>query len=351
MSSGLGRALAEGFTGYLAGRQQREERDYQRQQEAARIQREQERTQFAQWLQQRQMGLAERGAQRADDAAAIEMDQAGYAPYQPDAYQGAVESLAPQMAGPMGQFGPMVAFLADRQARQQVQPGRPMKTHQSVAERDAERKRSQQVTDVADARAYDTQRDERNFSQQRQLAQEGRAFTAAENAKNRAVTLAGMEARGSGGSARPLTEGERRTGAMLAVAEPGLANLERILTTTGPDGKPVRKRAPSLTDRGLSAVGMGVGNVLTGDEYRQMQQAAMQLADMWLRFTSGAAVTENEVERFATTFTPLPGDDDQTLAQKEEARRTMIGALRTGAGRGAQPAASTGRPPLQDFFR
>jgi len=46
-------------------------------------------------------------------------------------------------------------------------------------------------------------------------------------------------------------------------------------------------------------------------------------------------VPEQEVERFAQTFIPQPGDDDGTLLQKAKARETIIRALRAGAGRAA----------------
>lgn len=121
------------------------------------------------------------------------------------------------------------------------------------------------------------------------------------------------------------TEGERKASAFYTSGKQGYDTLERVLS----QGKGV----PSWTDRQVARIGMGGGNMMTGDEYRQMRQAALQLSDAWLRYTSGAAVPEQEVERFAQAFIPEPGDDEQTLRQKSEARQTIILALRRASGR------------------
>ena len=123
------------------------------------------------------------------------------------------------------------------------------------------------------------------------------------------------------------TESERKNAALLMSGEQGYKTLDKILKTG--------KKAPSLKDSMLSKVGMGAGNYMTSDEHRQMQQASLQLADAWLRFTTGANAPEPEVQRVAQTFIPQPGDDDGTLLQKAQSRRTIIMALRQGAGRAA----------------
>ena len=51
------------------------------------------------------------------------------------------------------------------------------------------------------------------------------------------------------------------------------------------------------------------------------------------------------MQRFAQTFTPLPGDDPQTLVQKAEARKRMIGALQQAAGRALQTPGREGTAP------
>ena len=176
------------------------------------------------------------------------------------------------------------------------------------------------------------------------------------------ITAGGQPVRGQPQRQQLPTEGERKAAALFGVAQQGYETLEGLLTG-GVDpktGERQYKAAPSLADRMKQSVGMGVGNVITSNQQRQMSQAAQQMADMWLRYTSGAAVPETEVQRFALTFTPLPGDDPQTLQQKAAARKRMIGALQQAAGRalntpgraGTQPSVPelmNDRPPLDTF--
>jgi hypothetical protein len=122
---------------------------------------------------------------------------------------------------------------------------------------------------------------------------------------------------------RPLTESERKAKALLMTGEQANALLEQF----------AGRGAPEWGDKVLSTVGMSAGNILTSEEYQQLRQAALQLSDAWLRYTSGAAVPETEVERFAQSFLPQPGDTPKTMAQKSRARATVIKALREGAGR------------------
>lgn len=179
------------------------------------------------------------------------------------------------------------------------------------------------------------------------------AFQGSQNAASRAqqATLANL-ARGGTKATLP-TEGERKAAALYSVAEQGYQTLEGLLTkkdntgnaVMGPDGTPVQRGAPGLLERNLQRVGMGAGNLLTNDQQRQMTQAALQLSDMWLRYTSGAAVPEQEVERFAQTFTPLPGDDAKTLTQKQNARAKILGALKGAAGRALSVPPHAGTAP------
>lgn len=128
------------------------------------------------------------------------------------------------------------------------------------------------------------------------------------------------------------SESERKNAALLMSGEQGYNTLRNLLANG--------KQAPSWKDTQLAKVGMGAGNMLTSSEYRQMRQGALQLADAWLRFTTGASAPETEVERTAQTFIPQAGDDDGTLLQKSRSRETIIRALRQGAGRAAPQQAA-----------
>jgi hypothetical protein len=82
-------------------------------------------------------------------------------------------------------------------------------------------------------------------------------------------------------------------------------------------------------------------NIAASPETQQYKQAQEQWAEAYLRFKTGAAATEGEVQRNIKTFFPQFGDKPAQIAQKADARRQAeqdIGfAAGMGAGRGAQP--------------
>jgi len=82
-------------------------------------------------------------------------------------------------------------------------------------------------------------------------------------------------------------------------------------------------------------------NIAASPETQQYKQAQEQWAEAYLRFKTGAAATEGEVQRNIKTFFPQFGDKPAQIAQKADARRQAeqdIGfAAGMGAGRGAKP--------------
>ena len=133
------------------------------------------------------------------------------------------------------------------------------------------------------------------------------------------------------------TQGERKAAAFYASGKQGYDTLEALLAGDDPS-TPIRetgkgKEVPGFLAQQAAKIGFGTGNVMTNQQVRQMRQSALMLSDAWLRYTSGAAVPEQEVERFAESFIPRAGDDAGTLAQKAQARKVIIEALREGAGR------------------
>lgn len=153
-----------------------------------------------------------------------------------------------------------------------------------------------------------------------------------------------------------LTEGERKTGALLQTATEGYNTLETLLTGDNPSTPEVETgpamRPPTLAQRARASLGMGVGNVLSPQQLRQMDQAAYSLAEAWLRLTSGGAITPQEIENVKMAIVPQPGDDDVTLANKARLRQTYISAIRVAAGRGASntPASAPNRQPVTQRY-
>jgi hypothetical protein len=252
--------------------------------------------------------------------------------------------------GALGSYGRAAQAAAESPTQYRV-GGKPMvRAAESLAERTARMSAQQRRGEKMADNEFTLQRDTLNATQQGDRDTRQNTFTASENAKNRAATLRAATTRAS----QPLrvglpTEGERKAAALYSVAQQGAETLEGLLAPPGADGTPVMRGAPSWMDRAKQSVGMGVGNVVTSDQQRQVTQAALQLSDMWLRYTSGANAPETEVQRFALTFTPLPGDDPTTLKQKREARARILSALKGAAGRAlAVPPDAGTEPDLND---
>lgn len=92
----------------------------------------------------------------------------------------------------------------------------------------------------------------------------------------------------------------------------------------------------------------GVANPAIPATAQQYKQAQEQWSEAYLRFKTGAAATEQEVQRNVKTFFPQFGDKPEQIAQKaamrEQAERDVGIAAGRGAGLGAQPIAATPTP-------
>ena len=132
---------------------------------------------------------------------------------------------------------------------------------------------------------------------------------------------------------KPLTESQAKATAFQSQMI-GAENNLKLLESKGFDPSSLKTQAT------LKLAG-GPLNVLSAPEAQQYKQAQEQWAEAYLRFKTGAAATEGEVQRNIKTFFPQFGDKPTQVAQKADARRQAeqdIGfAAGMGAGRGAQP--------------
>lgn len=88
---------------------------------------------------------------------------------------------------------------------------------------------------------------------------------------------------------------------------------------------------------GYLASGGGVlGNFWKDPKYRQAERAAKDFLAIVLRKDTGAAVTDTEFEMYGKIYLPMPGDDEQTIADKRDARQTVLDVF--------EPALGTARP-------
>jgi hypothetical protein len=99
------------------------------------------------------------------------------------------------------------------------------------------------------------------------------------------------------------------------------------------------------------------GNYLVGKDKQQADQAGREFLAVILRKDTGAAVTPQEMDVYGKMYIPAPGDSQEVLAQKREARQTAIESIRLGLGSvgdqvfGGQPvvgAQPSGAAPTND---
>jgi len=132
---------------------------------------------------------------------------------------------------------------------------------------------------------------------------------------------------------KPLTESQAKATAFQSQMIGAENNLKQ-LEAKGFD-------PASLKTQSALKVAGGPLNALASPEAQQYKQAQEQWAESYLRFKTGAAATEGEVQRNIKTFFPQFGDRPEIIAQKAAARAQAeqdIGfAAGMGAGRGAQP--------------
>jgi len=67
-----------------------------------------------------------------------------------------------------------------------------------------------------------------------------------------------------------------------------------------------------------------VDNFFSSAEYKQYMRARNDIATAQLRFESGAVIGESEVQWIDLTYFPEFGDDQQTILDKREARRSAL---------------------------
>lgn len=88
---------------------------------------------------------------------------------------------------------------------------------------------------------------------------------------------------------------------------------------------------PSALEKAFQKSGI-LGNFAQTPERQMYYQAQREFINAIKRKESGAAVSESEVEDYAQTYFPQPGDDQKVIAQKRRARDRAIAGLKAQAG-------------------
>jgi len=135
-------------------------------------------------------------------------------------------------------------------------------------------------------------------------------------------------------TAKPMTEGQ----ANAALYADRMVEAEKILSD--PD---LLSEATDWAEVASSNVPL-FGNMLVSDEYRKFDQARRNFINATLRRESGAAIAASEFENANKQYFPQPGDDEETLKQKEQNRKTALAGIARAAGPSYQmPSAGSGK--------
>lgn len=122
-----------------------------------------------------------------------------------------------------------------------------------------------------------------------------------------------------GGPAKALTEAQSKDMVYSARAEGALPVLDQFDTSLA-----------SRTNVGLDAVPYGLGREMQSEDYQLAQQAGNEFLQAILRKDTGAAITEQEQVLYGETYLPKPGDGEALIAQKRQARRRALEAIKAG---------------------
>jgi hypothetical protein len=86
----------------------------------------------------------------------------------------------------------------------------------------------------------------------------------------------------------------------------------------------------------LAIAGTGPANIAIPAQSQQYKQAMDNFANAYLRFQSGANMSEQEIQRNLKEMMPVMGDKPENIKQKADAREQAIKFMSYSAGPGAQ---------------
>ncbi|UOF79588.1 hypothetical protein [Caudoviricetes sp.] len=352
MPSGLGQALAAGFTGYMQGQQAAEQRRYERQQEAEKIKRDAERDALQKLLLEHQMRMSGDQNRRANEAAEQGAIDKGFRPVgsQWDTFNDAigldpsslptttVNGVTMRRSAPSAGYGEFITKHREARIDETAQAAK-----DAAAREAALAALPASARKLAGALPTSALQSAAGSLLTRQLTPKEQApvqWDIRETAQGlvqinprtgevRPLQVDGQPLSGTAKTGQP-TESERRGGALLTVAEKSNAELNQL-------------GDPSFATRAFGSA------TQTG---RQYKNAATAFARSYLYLVSGANATDSESQALADQIIPSALDNEDTRKAKAERRVTMLAAMRSVAGRAAPAAdAVAGGSPNVDALR
>jgi hypothetical protein len=134
------------------------------------------------------------------------------------------------------------------------------------------------------------------------------------------------------GKEKPLTQDQAKAGGFVMRA----VNAETILQEYGHVG--------TSTAQDFKSGVPVVGRYLESQDYKKLDQAKRSFINAVLRRDSGAVIGPTEFASADLEYFPQPADGDEVIAQKKNARRVAIDALRIAAPKGKPTEPLLGNP-------
>jgi len=170
-----------------------------------------------------------------------------------------------------------------------------------------------------------------NQAMQRQMAQEQlKQMALNEQSKRQQIEITSAKEKQAEKERQypKLTEAQAKGAAFASQMQSANTELKNV-ESSGFDPSSLRAQA-------ATALAGGVTNPLAPADAQQYRQAQEQWAEAYLRFKTGAAATQDEVDRNIRTYFPQIGDSAAVVKQKENARKKAFNDVLMTSGRGQE---------------
>lgn len=138
---------------------------------------------------------------------------------------------------------------------------------------------------------------------------------------------------GKGGSkGEKLTDGQRKAATFAERMREGDIDYLKNREENEYDEEGYLQNARTWVGDALGNVNKTLGGAVRGEGYQRAEQAKKAFINAYLRKESGATISPTEFERYDEEFFPQPGDDPDTIEQKNRARQRVIASMEQEAG-------------------
>ncbi|MBO1007094.1 hypothetical protein [Acidovorax sp. SD340] len=165
------------------------------------------------------------------------------------------------------------------------------------------------------------------------------------------ATLDAAKVKANAAGQKPLTEDQGKSAGYALRMDNALKLINEI------GAKNPGATRPGVGTALLNTLPEGVANFMRPEDRQRVEAAELDALDGALTLNTGAAYTREQLQGLRRSYFPQPGDDDKTVAEKQQRLGTMVESARLRAGAGgaamvdavqaktAQPGAAQGPKP------